>query len=94
MDVQDIGLGLVVESAEECAAECDAEPDCNMAAYLTAALPDTGQVCFLVPHVCAVHLYREETVARYRSTPWWPSGLCIMQENKTQHLVQSLELLC
>ena len=40
--VQDIE-GLLVADAEECAAACDAESSCNIAAYLTTD-PPLGKV--------------------------------------------------
>ena len=41
--VQDIE-GLLVADAEECAAACDAEPSCNIAAYLTSLPLPLGKV--------------------------------------------------
>ena len=46
--MQDVGPGQVVDTALECAEACDANPSCNIAAFLSELLG--GAVCFAPTH--------------------------------------------
>ena len=77
MRLQDLTMGSIVMNAEECLAECEVNPMCNIAAYLTVPT-DGGQV-----RMYRVALFLYKSVFLFFCT-----SACVLLESRFLHFAR------